>query len=84
MSGVVIDVQVFTREGIERDKRAQSIIDTQLAEYKKDLTDRMHRRGRHLCAPGKAAAPEGCQRRPEEARQGQQGHQGLSRVGESA
>ncbi|MBD3813495.1 MAG: DNA-directed RNA polymerase subunit beta, partial [Betaproteobacteria bacterium] len=41
MSGVVIDVQVFTREGIERDKRAQSIIDTQLAEYKKDLTDRM-------------------------------------------
>ncbi|MBW8371021.1 MAG: DNA-directed RNA polymerase subunit beta [Thiobacillus sp.] len=41
MSGVVIDVQVFTREGIERDKRAQSIIDTQLAEYKKDVTDRM-------------------------------------------
>ena len=41
MAGVVIDVQVFTREGIERDKRAQSIIDTQLAEYKKDLTDRM-------------------------------------------
>ncbi|MFO7541775.1 MAG: DNA-directed RNA polymerase subunit beta [Thiobacillus sp.] len=41
MSGVVIDVQVFTREGIERDKRAQSIIDTQLAEYKKDITDRM-------------------------------------------
>jgi DNA-directed RNA polymerase subunit beta len=28
MAGVVIDVQVFTREGIERDKRAQSIIDT--------------------------------------------------------
>jgi DNA-directed RNA polymerase subunit beta len=41
MTGVVIDVQVFTREGIERDKRAQSIIDTQLAEYKKDLIDRM-------------------------------------------
>jgi DNA-directed RNA polymerase subunit beta len=41
MSGVVIDVQVFTREGIERDVRAQSIIDTQLAEYKKDMTDRM-------------------------------------------
>ncbi len=41
MSGVVIDVQVFTREGIERDTRAQSIIDTQLAEYKKDLTDRV-------------------------------------------
>jgi DNA-directed RNA polymerase subunit beta len=41
MSGVVIDVQVFTREGIERDKRAQSIIDTQLSEYRKDMTDRM-------------------------------------------
>ena len=41
MSGIVIDVQVFTREGIERDKRAQSIIDSQLAEYKKDLSDRM-------------------------------------------
>jgi DNA-directed RNA polymerase subunit beta len=41
MSGIVIDVQVFTREGIERDKRAQSIIDSQLAEYKKDLADRM-------------------------------------------
>ena len=37
----MIDVQVFTREGIERDKRAQSIIDAQLAEYKKDLADRM-------------------------------------------
>ena len=41
MSGVVIDVHVFTREGIERDARAQSIIDTQLVEYKKDVTDRM-------------------------------------------
>ncbi|HQT71778.1 MAG TPA: DNA-directed RNA polymerase subunit beta [Thiobacillus sp.] len=41
MSGVVIDVQVFTREGIERDIRAQSIVDTQLAEYRKDMTDRM-------------------------------------------
>ena len=41
MSGVVIDVQVFTREGIERDVRAQSIVDTQLAEYRKDMTDRM-------------------------------------------
>jgi DNA-directed RNA polymerase beta subunit len=30
MIGTVIDVQVFTREGIERDKRAQSIIDDML------------------------------------------------------
>lgn len=41
MSGTVIDVQVFTREGIERDARAQQIIDDQLAHYKKDLADQM-------------------------------------------
>jgi len=41
ISGTVIDVQVFTREGIERDKRAQSIIDEELKRYKKDLADQM-------------------------------------------
>ncbi|UJP05619.1 MAG: DNA-directed RNA polymerase subunit beta [Nitrosomonas sp.] len=41
ISGTVIDVQVFTREGIERDKRAQKIIDDELARYKKDLADQM-------------------------------------------
>ena len=41
MSGTVIDVQVFTREGIERDKRAQQIIDDELKRYKKDLTDQL-------------------------------------------
>ncbi|HSF47343.1 MAG TPA: DNA-directed RNA polymerase subunit beta, partial [Burkholderiales bacterium] len=41
MSGTVIDVQVFTREGIERDKRAQQIIDEELKRYKKDLTDQL-------------------------------------------
>jgi DNA-directed RNA polymerase subunit beta len=41
MSGTVIDVQVFTREGIERDKRAQSIIDDMLKSYKQDLADQM-------------------------------------------
>jgi len=37
----VIDVQVFTREGIDRDVRAQQIIDDQLAHFKKDLADQM-------------------------------------------
>src|SRR5690606_18187874 len=37
MVGTVIDVQVFTREGIERDKRAQSIIDDELRRYRQDL-----------------------------------------------
>ncbi|MDR4516034.1 MAG: DNA-directed RNA polymerase subunit beta [Nitrosomonas sp.] len=41
ISGTVIDVQVFTREGIERDKRAQQIIDEELDRYKKDLADQM-------------------------------------------
>ncbi|MFO0217668.1 MAG: DNA-directed RNA polymerase subunit beta, partial [Burkholderiales bacterium] len=41
ISGTVIDVQVFTREGIVRDKRAQQIIDDQLKDYKKDLADQL-------------------------------------------
>ena len=41
IAGTVIDVQVFTREGIERDKRAQSIIDDHLRGYKLDLADQM-------------------------------------------
>jgi DNA-directed RNA polymerase subunit beta len=41
MSGTVIDVQVFTRDGIERDKRAQQIIDDELKQFKKDLADQM-------------------------------------------
>ncbi|MCF8176801.1 MAG: DNA-directed RNA polymerase subunit beta [Burkholderiaceae bacterium] len=41
MIGTVIDVQVFTREGIERDKRAQAIIDDMLKSYKQDLADQM-------------------------------------------
>jgi len=40
-SGTVIDVQVFTREGLQRDKRAQQIIDDELNRYKKDLADQM-------------------------------------------
>jgi DNA-directed RNA polymerase subunit beta len=41
MTGTVIDVQVFTREGIERDKRAQAIVDDMLKGYKMDLADQM-------------------------------------------
>ncbi len=41
MSGTVIDVQVFTREGIPRDKRAQSIIDAELKRYRQDLADQL-------------------------------------------
>jgi len=41
ISGTVIDVQVFTREGIERDKRAQQIIEDELKGYRKDLNDQL-------------------------------------------
>jgi len=40
-SGTVIDVQVFTREGIQRDKRAQQIIDDELKRYRLDLNDQL-------------------------------------------
>ncbi|MGP4843621.1 DNA-directed RNA polymerase subunit beta [Marinobacter sp. 1Y8] len=37
--GTVIDVQVFTRDGIEKDQRAQVIEKQQLDKYRKDLKD---------------------------------------------
>jgi DNA-directed RNA polymerase subunit beta len=40
-NGTVIDVQVFTREGIQRDKRAQQIIDDELKRFRLDLNDQM-------------------------------------------
>jgi len=41
MTGTVIDVQVFTREGVERDQRAQSIIQEELHRYRLDLNDQL-------------------------------------------
>jgi DNA-directed RNA polymerase subunit beta len=37
--GTVIDVQVFTRDGLEKDARAKRIEKTQLDEYRKDLKE---------------------------------------------
>jgi len=78
ISGTVIDVQVFTREGIERDKRSQSIIEDELKRYKTDLADQMRivesdtfeRLERLLTNKTATAAQAPCQRR--------QGHQGLT------
>ncbi len=39
MDGTVIDVRVFTREGVKKDKRALSIEDSELAQVRKDLND---------------------------------------------
>jgi DNA-directed RNA polymerase subunit beta len=41
MAGTVIDVQVFTREGLARDSRAQQIIDHELKNYRLDLNDQL-------------------------------------------
>jgi DNA-directed RNA polymerase subunit beta len=39
MNGTVIDVQVFTRDGLEKDARAKSIEEEHLARIRKDLID---------------------------------------------
>ena len=79
ISGTVIDVQVFTREGLERDKRAQQIIDDELKRYKKDLADQMRIVEDDVFARlEKTAAGQDRQRRSEEAGQGHQADQGLS------
>ena len=39
VTGTVIDVQVFTRDGVEKDKRALEVEDMQLREAKKDFNE---------------------------------------------
>jgi DNA-directed RNA polymerase subunit beta len=39
MNGTVIDIQVFTRDGLEKDARAKSIEEEHLARVRKDLID---------------------------------------------
>lgn len=41
VSGTIIDVQVFTRDGVEKDKRALEIEAMQLKQAKKDLTEEL-------------------------------------------
>jgi DNA-directed RNA polymerase subunit beta len=62
MNGTVIDIQVFTRDGLEKDDRAKSIEEEHLARARKDLTDErrireedIYQRLRHLLL-GKTAA----------------------------
>lgn len=69
MTGTVIDVQVFTRDGVQRDKRAQSIIDSALSRYKRDLDDQLRiverdsfdRLRRQLAGYKVVGGPEGIQ-----------------------
>ena len=42
MSGTVIDVQVFTRDGSDRNERALQVKESQLESYKKQLDEQVH------------------------------------------
>ena len=67
MTGTVIDVQVFTREGVERDARANSIIDEALKRYRQDLDEKLRivegdafaRLGRYLEGKMAEGGPKG-------------------------
>ncbi len=39
--GTVIDVQVFTRDGVKKDKRALEVEETEIQHYRKDLDDQL-------------------------------------------
>jgi DNA-directed RNA polymerase subunit beta len=41
MDGTVIDVQVFTRDGVEKDQRALQIQEEQVAQVRKDFNDQL-------------------------------------------
>lgn len=41
ISGTVIDVQVFTRDGVKKDKRALEIEEAEIKRYRKDLDDQL-------------------------------------------
>ena len=79
MNGTVIDVQVFTRDGVEKDSRARQIEEMELAKVKKDLQDQLRivqndtyqRLERLLTGKVAAGGPNGL-------KAGGQDHRGLS------
>jgi DNA-directed RNA polymerase subunit beta len=71
MDGTVIDVQVFTRDGIEKDKRARQIEEGRDRRVKKDFDDQFRiLEGRHLRASARADCRQGRQRRPGKLKKG--------------
>ena len=67
MNGTVIDVQVFTRDGVEKDSRAIEIEEAELNRVRKDLNDQLRimedgvyqRLERHLVGQKAAGGPNG-------------------------
>ena len=78
MDGTVIDVRVFTRDGIEKDSRAQSIEKAEIERVRKDLQDQRRileddlypARARHAAEPYR-------RRRAEEAQGRHADHRGV-------
>jgi DNA-directed RNA polymerase subunit beta len=79
MDGTVIDVQVFTREGIEKDKRAQQIEKARSeARIASDLNDQLRIvEGDRVLASRKHAARQDREWRSAEAREGHRDHRGI-------
>ena len=69
MNGTVIDVQVFTRDGVEKDSRAMEIEEAELNRVRKDLNDQLRimedgvyqRLQRHLVGQKASGGPNGYQ-----------------------
>ena len=69
MNGTVIDVQVFTRDGVEKDSRAMEIEEAELNRVRKDLNDQLRimedgvyqRLERHLVGQQADGGPNGYQ-----------------------
>ena len=80
MDGTVIDVQVFTRDGVEKDARALQIQEDQLAQVRKDLNDQLRIMEDDIYKRVEIhAAGQGGRRRSEQTRRRCQDHQGLPR-----
>ena len=79
MSGTVIDVQVFTRDGVEKDARALQIEEAELAMVRKDMNDQLRIMEEDTFdRVEKMLIGQGRRRWPEQAQGGLQDHQGLS------
>ena len=66
MDGTVIDVQVFTRDGVEKDARALQIEKTSWTSPQGPERPAPHLRRRHLPASGEPAAGQECRGRSEQ------------------
>ena len=80
MDGTVIDVQVFTRDGIEKDKRARQIEETEIKRVKKDFDDQFRiLEGAIYARLRMQILRQGGQRRPERPEEGRRDHQRIPR-----